>query len=178
MYVIVPKDQKNFDLSKGYYVIDGTIIHKVGQEVNYTKKDDVFLSANASEALGASIVGALTNSAVKVISVITDLLIKGLLNELMGCGDAEYEAGVVQMRLERDLLAPLNKMLTNLDHAISINNEVRIEHIFNNILKEIDLGTAHLSHASAYSQRDECVGKIMANALKYVKEVKLSLIHI
>lgn len=116
--------------------------------------------------------GALTNSAVKVISVITDLLIKGLLNELMGCGDAEYEAGVVQMRLERDLLAPLNKMLTNLDHAISINNEVRIEHIFNNILKEIDLGTAHLSHASAYSQRDECVGKIMANALKYVKEVK------
>ncbi|CAM1374391.1 conserved protein of unknown function [Tenacibaculum litopenaei] len=172
VYVIVTKDQKNFDLSKGYYVIDGTIIHNVSQEVNYTKKDDVFMSANASETLGASIVGALTNSAVKVISVITDLLIKGLLNELMGCGDAEFDAPVVQMKLKRDLLAPLNKMLTNLEHAISINNDVRIEHIFNNIFKELDLGIAHLENETAFSQRDECIAQTLASALKYVTEVK------
>lgn len=42
VYVIVPIDQKSADLSKGYYVIDGTL-HK-NKETPYIKKDDVKMS--------------------------------------------------------------------------------------------------------------------------------------
>lgn len=173
VYVVVPKNQKSKQLKDGYYTIDGTL--ETTKEVVFYKKDDVFVSTEAAIGLGSSIVKTINNSASKVISVVTDLLIKGFLNEVLGCDDADYEAPIVKLRLTRDLLTPLNKRLKNLAYAISINNEARIEHIFNSIFKEIDLGVAHLRNETAYSQRDTCIAKTLATALVYVEKVKESI---
>ena len=170
VYVVVPKDQNNYDLKKGYFTIDGTL--SITEEVQFYEKDDVFVIAEDESTLGSAVGDALANSASKVISVVTDLIIQGLLNELFGCDDAAYEAPIVQLQLRRDLLEPLTKKLNNLGHAISINNAVRVEHIFNSIFKDIDLGIAHLRNETAYSQRDECIGQTLSMALKYAEEVK------
>ncbi|WP_299840561.1 hypothetical protein, partial [uncultured Tenacibaculum sp.] len=74
---------------------------------------DVFIIAE-NQTLGSGIGGALANSATKVISVVTDILIQGLMNELFGCSDAAYDAPVVELRLKRDLLTPLTRRLENL----------------------------------------------------------------
>ncbi|CAA0214957.1 hypothetical protein [Tenacibaculum maritimum] len=169
VYVVIPKNQKTNDLKDGYYVIDGTL--QITDEVKFYEKDDVFV-VGEQEVLGSVVGNALANSAGKVISVVTDILIKGLLNELFGCDDAAYEAPIVKLQLERDLLQPLTRKLDNLGHAIRINNAVRIEHIFNSIFKEIDLGIAHLRNETAYSQRDECIAQTLATALKYAEELK------
>ncbi|CEN53913.1 hypothetical protein [Capnocytophaga canis] len=50
VYVIVPKDQKNHNLSQGYYVIDGTINSSV--EPHFLEKDDVFVKADSKDGLG------------------------------------------------------------------------------------------------------------------------------
>ncbi|MFL0077011.1 hypothetical protein [Tenacibaculum maritimum] len=170
VYAVVPKDQVTNNLSKGYYTIDGTL--QITDEVNFFEKDDVFVLAQNESTLGGAIGAELQKSGAKFIRVITDILIKGLLNELLGCDDAAYEAPIVQLQLKRDLLTPLTRKINNLDHAISINNAVRVEHIFNSILKEIDLGIAHLRNETAYSQRDECVAQTLSMALKYIEEVK------
>ncbi len=169
VYVVIPKDQKTFDLSKGYYTIDATV--KFTDEVTFVSKDDVFMNIENS-ALGSVVTAALANSVAKVISVVTDLLIQGFLNEIFGCDDAAYEAPIVQYKLKLQLLEPLTKMLNNLDDAISIDNTVRVEHIFNAIFKEIDLGIAHLRNETAFSQRDECIAETLSAALKYAEEVK------
>lgn len=169
VYVVVPKNQKTFDLKDGYYTIDGTL--KITDEVSFYKKDDVFLSKNEALA-GAKIMDALDNAGAKAITVVADLLIKGFLNEVLGCDDAAYELPVVKLKLQRNLQAPLKRKLTNLAHAISINNGVRIEHLFNDLFKEIDLGIAHLRNETAYSQRDECIAKTLSVALKYAEEIK------
>ncbi len=170
VYVVVPKNQKTQNLKDGYYTIDGTV--KFTEEVDHYKKDDVFVAPRSNYTLNGAISAALSNSAGKVITVVTDILIKGLLNELFGCDDAAYEAPIVQLKLKRDLLEPLTRKLNNLGHAISINNAVRVEHIFNSILKEVDLGIAHLRNETAYSQRDECIAQTLATALKYAEKVK------
>lgn len=170
VYVIVPKNQKTKNVKDGYYTIDGTV--KFTEEVNYYKKDDVFVTPRSNYTLNGAISGALANSAGKVITVVGDLLIKGLLNELLGCDDADFEAPIVRLKLKRDLQEPLSRKLKNLGHAISINNGVRVEHIFNSILKEIDLGIAHLRNETAYSQRDQCIAQTLSTALKYAEEVK------
>ncbi|WP_407268076.1 hypothetical protein [Tenacibaculum maritimum] len=169
VYVVVPKNQKTNNLKDGYFTIDGTL--QITQEVNFFQKDDVFVTNESTLAAGA-IGASLANAGAKAITVVTDLLIQGFLNEVMGCDDAEYELPIVKLKLQRDLQEPLKKKLSNLAHAISIDNGVRIEHLFNDLFKELDLGIAHLRNETAYSQRDTCIAKILSVALKYAEELK------
>ncbi|CAL2104615.1 hypothetical protein [Tenacibaculum sp. 190130A14a] len=168
VYVVVPKNQKTNNLNQGYFTIDGTL--KITEEVQFYQKDDVYLSKK--DRLGSVIGMELQQSAAKVIAVVTDLLIQGFLNEIMGCDDAAYELPIVQLKLQRDLQAPLTRKINNLVHAITINNSVRAEHIFNDIFKELDLGIAHLRNETAYSQRDSCIADTLSTALKYAEEIK------
>ena len=169
VYVVIPKNQNSNNLKEGYYTIDATV--KFTDETPFVEKDDAFVKAETG--LGASAVGgALMESAAKAITVVADLLIQGFLNELLGCDDAAYELPIVQLKLKRDLQEPLKRKLDNLIHAISINNAVRIEHLFNTLFKEIDLGIAHLRNETAYSQRNECIAQTLLAALAFAEELK------
>ena len=42
VYIVVPKDQRNLDLNKGYFVIDGTL--HTNREVKYIKKQDTIMN--------------------------------------------------------------------------------------------------------------------------------------
>ena len=181
VYVIVPTNQKHpKKLSDGYYAIDGTLPYT--QEPISYKQDDVYMEAElpiyglsgVQEAqlpiygLNNPVKESLLNGAAQLV----DLAFQGLFNELLGCDDAEYELPVVKLRVERDLKAVLQKKLADLDEAIKWSNRRRIQHLFNDIFKNVDLGIAHLRNETAYSQRDECIAQTLAITLKYVEKLK------
>jgi len=187
VYVIVPINQKQPQkLSDGYYVIDGTLPYT--QEPISYKQDDVFMDVKEASLpiyglagissenkqntfLGNPVKDALLNG----VATFINLGIQGLLNELMGCDDADYEFPVVKLRVERDLKAPLLKKIADLDDAIKWGNRRRIQHLFNEIFKNFDLGIAHLRNETAYSQRDECIAQTLAITLKYIEKLKEGL---
>lgn len=185
VYVIVPKNQDQpYNLTDGYYVIDGTLSHT--KEPVFYEKDDVYMEAklpiyglagvlDAAQLLdgaqnqnGQSMQQAISSGLAKFINIAVD----GLLNEIMGCDDAEYEFPIVKLRIERDLKEVLQKKIQDLDDAISYSNRPRIQSLFNDIFKELDLGIAHLRNETAYSQRDTCIGEILAAALNYISKIK------
>lgn len=185
VYVIVPINQKTNNLKEGYFTIDGTV--NFTEEVSFYKKDDLFVEAR-SNALGSvtelvsgasggsgganTINGALQESAAKAIGVLTDVIINAFLNGIYGCDDAAYQQPVVELRLKRELLVPITESLENIAHAISVNNIVRVAHLFNALFKEIDLGIAHLANETAFSQNETCIAETLNIALKYSEQVK------
>lgn len=184
VYVVVPKNQKDpKNLDKGYFVIDGTLKHTL--EPVFSGKDDVFMEstiiyglAGVTEAklpiygLAGGLNNPLKTSLLNGASKVVNIAVQGLLNELVGCGDAKYDFPVVKLRVERDLQGVLQKKLKELEEAIQFVNRSRIQHLFNDIFKNIDLGIAHLRNEAAYSQQDECIAQTLAITLKYVEKIK------
>lgn len=171
VYVIVPINQKKPDnLNDGYYTIDGTLAYT--SEPVFYKKDDVYMESELDIYGLAGLNNPVQNSLVKGASQLVDLAFQGLFNELLGCDDAEYELPILKLRIERDLKTVLQKKLTDLEEAIQWANRSRIQHLFNDIFKEVDLGIAHLRSETAYSQRDECIAQTLTITLKYVEKLK------
>lgn len=171
VYVIVPINQNQPDnLKDGYYTIDGTL--KYTSEPMFYKKDDVYMEAELPIYGLAGLKNPVTDSLLKGASQLVDLAFQGLFNELLGCDDAEYELPVLKMRIERDLKAVLQKKLQDLEQAIEWGNRSRIQYLFNDLFKEVDLGIAHLRSETAYSQRDKCIAQTLAIVLKYTEKLK------
>ncbi|WP_271406971.1 transglutaminase-like domain-containing protein [Tenacibaculum soleae] len=172
VYVIVPNNQKQpKKLSDGYHIIDGTLPYT--NEPIFHKKDDVYMEAKLpiyglAGSLNNPVSGALMQGAATMIN----LAVQGLLNELLGCDDADYEYAIVEMRINRDLKQPLEKKVADLSDAINWNNRTRIQFLFNDLFKELDLGIAHLRNETAFSQRDKCIAEILLVALKYIEKIK------
>lgn len=60
VYVVVPKDQKTFNLNKGYYIVDGTLKNNV--EPPYIETKDEFMSGLQHYALNAPALGEPTSN--------------------------------------------------------------------------------------------------------------------
>lgn len=181
VYVIVPINQKHpKKLKDGYFTIDGTL--PTVKEPKYYSKSDVFMEAELPiyglaglrnpAAQQAAPAGGFSNALAESIKPILDVIVQGLLNAVMGCDDADYEMPIIQLRVKRDLLTVLEKKVTDLEEAINWGNRARIQHVFNDIFKNIDLGIEHLRNETAYSQRDECIAGNLAEALKYTEKIK------
>lgn len=172
VYVIVPINQKQpHSLTAGYYTIDGTL--PTVNEPIFSNKDDVYMEAKLpiyglAGGLNNPIKVALTQGALQLIG----LAFQGLMSELVGCDDADYEYPVIQLRINRDLKTVLEQKLADLEDAINWNNRSRIQYLFNDIFKEVDLGIAHLRNETAYSQRDNCIAQTLAVSLKYIEKIK------
>ena len=182
VYVIVPINQKQpHSLTAGYYTIDGTL--PTVNEPIFSNKDDVYMEAklpiyglagvannkfNATQLGVAPIVMALMPAITKVVNVLVD----GLLNAVAGCDDADYELPIVTLRIKRDLQEVLEEKVADLEDAIRWNNRSRIQFLFNDLLKEFDLGIAHLRNETAYSQRDNCIAETLSVSLGYIEKIR------
>ncbi|MCG8883161.1 hypothetical protein G1L02_08310 [Tenacibaculum finnmarkense] len=188
VYVIVPKNQKNpKNLKSGYYTIDGTLAGT--KEPDFYQKSDVFMQAELPiyglagtqppEKLGAgdpvTAIAVLANNVFMTIKPLLDKGIAGLLELLAPCQFPEYELPLIKVNIEKNLKAPLTHKLELLDEAILFNNKPRIQHILNDIFKEVDLGIAHLRNESAYLASDKCVGETLTTSLKYLEQIKLAI---
>ncbi|WP_404812112.1 hypothetical protein ACIRNY_11400 [Capnocytophaga canimorsus] len=59
VYVVVPYDQKTYNLDKGYFHIDATLT-SVAPEIDFLHKDDVFVKAKKTSGLAAPAVSAVS----------------------------------------------------------------------------------------------------------------------
>ena len=168
VYVIVPKNQHTYDLKDGYYTIDGTL--KTFKEQEIYKSDDVFMSVKSiglSGAIGASIAQGVG----KLVSYAVDEFIA----EMNSCSGSVYDASVVGLKIRRDLRDKLQIKINDLGEAIIFRNRARIQHLFNDIFKEVDLGIAHLRNETAFSSFEHCDGETLAHALVFAEKLKTFL---
>ncbi|MCD8413469.1 hypothetical protein [Tenacibaculum finnmarkense] len=191
VYVIVPKNQKNpKNLKLGYYTIDGTLAGI--KEPDFYQKSDVFMRAKTKnhglagvakpkqlqkqQSKGGQAAGTWQGELVKglfeTLKPVLDVAVQGLVEHLFGCAEPQYELPIIKLRIERDFKVKLEKELDDLDSAILYNNRPRIQHILNNVLKELDLGIAHLKSEAAYNGNHQCIGKTLAISLKYIGDIK------
>ena len=171
VYVVIPKNQKTNDLKDGYYTIDGTVSHT--SEVQHTKSDDVFMSVNGlagekKESVGSKVAGAVVDS----VKPLLEYGVAKIIQELESCSGAAYDTEVIKLRLPRDLKEPVQKKVEQLGEALIYNNRARIQHLFNDLFKEIDLGIAHLRNEKAYSQFQRCEFEALTQALFFGEELK------
>ncbi len=168
VYVIVPKNQDTYDLKDGYYTIDGTL--KTFKEQHIYKSDDVFMSASPSKLAGA--VGA---SVAQSVGKLVNYAVDEFIAEMNSCSGAIYDASVVELKIRRDLRDKLQVKINDLGEAIIFRNRARIQHLFNAIFKEVDLGIAHLRNETAYSSFEHCDSQTLANALAFAEKLKTFL---
>lgn len=168
VYVIVPKNQHTYDLKDGYYTIDGTL--QTFKEQNIYKSDDVFMSA---KAVGLS--GAIGASVAQGVSKLVSYAVDEFIAEMNSCSGAVYDASVVALKIRRDLRDKLQVKINDLGEAILFRNRARIQHLFNDIFKEVDLGIAHLRNETAFSSFEHCDGKTLAQALAFAEKLKTFL---
>ena len=165
MYVVVPKNQNTSDLKDGYYVVDGTL--KSNREPNFHASDDVFMSTKSQGLSGIG--GAITQNVGKLVSYAVDEFIA----EMNSCSGSLYDASVVELKIRRDLRDKLQLKITELGEAIVFRNRARIQHLFNEIFKEVDLGIAHLRNETAFSSFEHCDGETLATALAFAEKLKI-----
>lgn len=171
VYVIVPKNQKTNDLKQGYFTIDGTL--QQNAEPLFYEKDDILMQSDIpAYGLANPIQMALMEVGATVVKDTLMLIYQGLMNEIIGCDDRKYRTGVVQMRLNKELKEPLERLLISLNDAIAYGNKPRIQHLFNELLKEFDLGYTHLQHEVAYNYENKCINNLLVNSLNYVTKMK------
>ena len=169
VYVIVPKDQHTFDLGKGYYTIDGTL--KTNKEQPIHTADDVFMSAK-TKGLSGAVTAAIGGEVVKSLAPLLNYAVGELINELNSCRGSTYDFPVVALKLRRDLRDKLQVKFNDLGEAILFRNRARVQHIFNDIFKEIDLGITHLRNEMAFSSYERCDNKTLAHALVFAEKLK------
>ncbi|WP_299134583.1 hypothetical protein [uncultured Tenacibaculum sp.] len=165
VYVTVPKNQKTGNLKEGYYVIDGTI--NTLKEQRVFKSDDVLMLPEKHTQLGF-VQNGLSNGFNKLVSAGVDSFIE----HLNSCSDSRFDKGIVELRIKRDLQKVLQNKITLLDEAIQISNRTRIERLFNELLKEVDLGIAHLRSETAHNTYDECALEVLQSALVFAEQLK------
>lgn len=166
VYVVVPKDQKTHDLEKGYYVIDGTLKSTV--EPSFSDSDDVFMPVK-----GQGLSGAIGASVAKGVSKLVSYAVDEFITEMNSCSGAVYDASVVGLKIRRDLRDKLQVQLNDLGAAIVFRNRARIQHLFNAIFKEVDLGIAHLRNETAFSSFEHCDGQTLGYALDFAEKLKV-----
>ncbi|WP_299618843.1 hypothetical protein [uncultured Tenacibaculum sp.] len=165
VYVVVPKNQNSSDLKDGYYVVDGTL--KSNREPNFYRSDDVFMSTSSQGLSGID--GEITKGVGKLVSYAVDEFIA----EMNSCSGSTYDASVVELKIRRDLRDKLQLKITELGEAILFRNRTRIQHLFNEIFKEVDLGIAHLRNETAFSSFELCDGETLATALAFAEKLKI-----
>ncbi|MBE7646245.1 hypothetical protein F7644_09620 [Tenacibaculum finnmarkense genomovar ulcerans] len=197
VYVIVPKNQKNpKNLKLGYYTIDGTLAGI--KEPDFYQKSDVFMSAKInnyglagqqqpprvpespkSGGGGGNWQTELVKQIFTTLKPLLDeyvkLLVRGFIflsDALFGCDVQGYNLAIIKVRIEKDFKALLIHKLELLDEAILFDNKPRIQHILNDIFKELDLGIAHLRSETSYLSDDDCVGKTLTVTLNYMEKIK------
>jgi len=168
VYVIVPKNQHTYDLKDGYYTIDGTL--KTFKEQKIYKADDVFMSAKPKGLAGTA--GA---SIVKGVGKLIGYAVDEFIAEMNSCSGSVYDASVVELKIRRDLRDKLQVKINDLGEAIIFRNRARIQHLFNDIFKEVDLGIAHLRNETAFSSFEHCDGETLAHALAFAEKLKTFL---
>ncbi|WP_370408835.1 hypothetical protein [Tenacibaculum dicentrarchi] len=190
VYVIVPKNQKNpKNLKNGYFTIDGTL--PTIEEPEFYEKSDIYMEAElpiyglagtqppVQNTKGKKQGDNYKTEIVKQIFIackpLIDEAVKSLFLILTDCVIPEYELPLIKVNVEKKLVAPLTRKLELLDEAILFNNKPRIQHILNDIFKEVDLGIAHLRNEAAYLASDKCEGKTLATSLKYLEQIKKSI---
>ncbi len=165
VYVIVPKNQDTYNIKDGYYTIDGTL--QTFEEQEIYKADDVFMSASATGLSGA--VGA---SVIQGVGKLVNYAVDEFIAEMNSCSGAVYDAAVVELKIRRDLKDKLQIKINDLGEAILFRNRARIQHLFNAIFKEVDLGIAHLRNETAFSSFEHCDGETLAHALAFAEKLK------
>ncbi|MGG8495952.1 hypothetical protein ACQY1Q_06025 [Tenacibaculum sp. TC6] len=165
VYVIVPKNQQTADLKSGYYVIDGTI--NTLEEQRIFKSDDVKMIPRKQGQLGF-VQNGLSQGFSKLIMAGVDSFIE----HLNSCIDSRFDKGVVSLRIRRDLQTVLQNKIALLDEAIEISNDTRIENLFNELLKEVDLGIEHLRSETAHSTYDDCALEVLMQSLTFAEQLK------
>ncbi|CAL2075306.1 hypothetical protein [Tenacibaculum sp. 190524A02b] len=166
VYVIVPLNQETGKLDKGYYVIDGTI--NTLEEQPIYKADDVYMLPNATNSLNGAFTKHLASGFGKLVSAGVD----SLLEELNSCSGSRYDIGKVSFHLREDLQKVLQNKISLLDEAIEAGNNARIENIFNEVLKEVDLGFHHLENEVAYSTYDDCEIDVLTQVLPFARNLR------
>ncbi len=165
VYAIVPKDQKTGNINEGYYVIDGTI--NTTEEQAIFKADDVKMTPISSAQLGF-----VKSGLAKGFSSLISAGVQSFIEHLNSCSDARYDKGIVALRIQRDLKEVLQNKIELLDEAIEMSNDARIENLFNELLKEVDLGFAHLSSETAGNTYDDCAFEVLTQALAFAEKLK------
>ncbi|WP_299833757.1 hypothetical protein [uncultured Tenacibaculum sp.] len=168
VYVIVPKNQHTYDLKDGYYTIDGTL--KTFQEQDIYKADDVFMSV---KSVGLS--GAIGSSMIQGVGKLVNYAVDEFIAEMNSCSGSVYDASVVELKIRRDLRDKLQIKINDLGDAILFRNRARIQHLFNDIFKEVDLGIAHLRNETAFSSFEHCDGETLTHALAFAEKLKMFL---
>lgn len=167
VYVVVPKNQQTFDVKDGYYTIDGTL--QSNKEQTIYKADDVFISASLQGLGSASAVLSVVGGG---LSKLVSYAVSEFIREMNSCSGSVYDASVVGLKIRRDLRDKLQLKITKLGEAITFRNRPRIQHLFNDIFKEVDLGIAHLRNETAYSSYEHCDGETLAKALAFAEKLK------
>lgn len=169
VYVIVPKNQETLNLKDGYYTIDGTL--KSDKEPTFFKADDVLVSATR-QGLSGAVSGAIAGELAKGVGQLVSYSVSEFIQEMNSCSGSYYNTDVVQLKIRRDLRDKLQVKLIELGEAITFRNKPRIQHLFNDIFKEVDLGIAHLRNETAYSSNEHCDGETLAHALAFAEKLK------
>ncbi|MBE7690690.1 hypothetical protein [Tenacibaculum piscium] len=188
VYVIVPKNQKNpKNLKHGYFIIDGTL--PTIEEPEFYEKSDIYMEAElpiyglagtqppvqnpkGQNPQGDNYKTEIVKQIFIAAKPIIDEVVMTLYSILIDCVVPEYQLPLIKVNIDKKLKAPLTHKLELLDEAILFNNKPRIQHILNDIFKELDLGIAHLRNEAAYLASDKCVGKTLATSLKYLEQIK------
>ncbi len=168
VYVIVPKNQRTFDLKDGYYTIDGTL--KTFKEQDIYQSDDVFMTN--TKGLSGAVLGAVGGELVKGVGQLVNYAVSEFIQEMNSCSGSYYDSSVVELKIRRDLRDKLQVKITQLGEAITFRNRARIQHLFNDIFKEVDLGIAHLRNETAYSSFEHCDGETLTHALAFAEKLK------
>ncbi|SED21779.1 hypothetical protein SAMN04489761_4659 [Tenacibaculum sp. MAR_2009_124] len=169
VYVVVPKNQNTGNLKGGYFVIDGTI--NTLQEQTVYKTDDVKMTPHTGLNKGNPKISI----AEKALDAFMPLIKEGVnsfIEHLNSCSDSRFDKGVVSLRIKRDLQTVLQNKIQLLDEAIEISNDARTQNLFNELLKEVDLGIAHLRSETAYNTYDECALEVLTEALVFAEKLK------
>ncbi len=169
VYVIVPKNQQTLNLKDGYYTIDGTL--QSNKEQAIYKADDVLMSATP-KGLSGAVMGAIGGELAKGVGQLVSYAVSEFIQEMNSCSGSYYDNSVVQLKIRRDLRDKLQVKLMELGEAITFRNRPRIQHLFNEIFKEVDLGIAHLRNETAYSSFEHCDGETLAHALAFAEKLK------
>lgn len=112
VYIVVPKDQDKMDLSKGYYVIDGTL-HS-NKETPYTKKHDVIMSQDLPHKwLNGAAATARPKSSYDL-----------LLERLLSIGVDYTIVDQIRSAINKSLIKGKRPFMEYAKNAIAINSEV------------------------------------------------------
>lgn len=135
VYVIVPKDQKTFNLKKGYYVIDGTV--KDNLEPPFIETKDEFMSGLQHYSLNAPALNGGDNPDGSWLSKSFDFIqnlnlkdisiknIKNLISKIGCIGGSGFTKGKLDANLSK-IYAYYESTLTAINKAVADHNDVEL----------------------------------------------------